>query len=722
MRSDFNPLATFAPEVRTDENGQARVDVTLPDNLTRYRIMVVAVADGDKFGSSEADLTARMPLMVRPSAPRFLNFGDVFEVPVVLQNQTDEPMTVDVLAQAANLTLTDAGSTGDAGQRVTVPANDRVEIRFPAETTNAGTARIRFAATAVDSNGDELADAADVVLPVYTPATTEAFATYGVVDEGAIVQPIATPENVFPQFGGLEITTSSTSLQALTDAVLYLTAYPFECSEQLASRVLGIAALRDVLTSFQAEGLPSPEELNAAVARDVERLEGMQNMDGGFPIWRQGQESIPFYSVHVAHALQEARIKGYEVSDESIARSLSYLRDIEFYYPYWYNRETQHALSSYALFVRQLAGDVDTAKAAQLLDEMPLEDQSLEAVAWLWQVLSGEPGYTAQVEEIRRYVNNSAVETAGAANFITSYGDDNYVMLHSNRRTDGIVLEALINDQPESDLIPKVVNGLLAHQIQGRWNNTQENVFILLALDRYFNTYEAESPDFVARMWLGNTYVGEHEYVGYSTDSHATEVPMAYLVDSSEPEHDLILEKDGDDGRLYYRLGMSYAPDDLDLDPLEMGFVVQRAYEAIDDPDDVVQYADGSWHIRAGANVRVRLTMVADSRRYHVALVDPLPAGLEIVNPDLAVSAAPPQDPGQPEPYSWWWGPWYQHQNLRDHQAEAFTTSLWDGVYEYTYTARATTPGQFIVPPAKAEEMYSPEVFGRSGSDMVVVE
>ncbi len=121
--------------------------------------------------------------------------------------------------------------------------------------------------------------------------------------------------------------------------------------------------------------------------------------------------------------------------------------------------------------------------------------------------------------------------------------------------------------------------------------------------------------------------------------------------------------------------------------------------------------------------MRVRLTMVADSRRYHVALVDPLPAGLEIVNPDLAVSGAPPQDPGQPEPYGWWWwGPWYEHQNLRDERAEAFTSLLWDGVYDYTYIARATTPGHFVVPPAKAEEMYSPEVFGRSGSDGVVVE
>ncbi len=48
-----------------------------------------------------------------------------------------------------------------------------------------------------------------------------------------------------------------------------------------------------------------------------------------------------------------------------------------------------------------------------------------------------------------------------------------------------------------------MVNGLLAHRTKGRWGNTQENVFVLLALDRYFNTYETQTPDFVARIWLG---------------------------------------------------------------------------------------------------------------------------------------------------------------------------------------------------------------------------
>ena len=203
-------------------------------------------------------------------------------------------------------------------------------------------------------------------------------------------------------------------------------------------------------------------------------------------------------------------------------------------------------------------------------------------------------------------------------------------------------------------------------------------------------------------------------------------IPMDFVLNQTAlggGQQDLILGKEGP-GRLYYRLGLRYAPGDLQLDALDMGFVVTRSYEAVDNPDDVYRDSEGRWHIKAGARVRIKLTMVADNRRYHVALVDPLPAGLEIVNPALAVSGSVPQDPNDTTVrYGWWWwGPWYEHQNMRDQRAEAFASLLWDGVYQYSYIARATTPGTFIVPPAKAEEMYSPEVFGRSASDWVIVE
>ena len=113
---------------------------------------------------------------------------------------------------------------------------------------------------------------------------------------------------------------------------------------------------------------------------------------------------------------------------------------------------------------------------------------------------------------------------------------------------------------------------------------------------------------------------------------------------ATHDKQDLTIQKDGA-GRLYYRIGMKYAPADLKLEPADYGFVVERTYEAIDDPKDVTRDADGTWHIKAGARVRVKLTMVNENRRYHVALVDPMPAGLEPMNPALAVTGPIPKDP-----------------------------------------------------------------------------
>jgi uncharacterized protein YfaS (alpha-2-macroglobulin family) len=243
-----------------------------------------------------------------------------------------------------------------------------------------------------------------------------------------------------------------------------------------------------------------------------------------------------------------------------------------------------------------------------------------------------------------------------------------------------------------------------------------------VALDRYFQVYEKTPPDFVARVWLGNDYAGDHAFHGRTTETHAIRIAMADV--ATHDRSALTIQKDGA-GRLYYRIGMTYAPASLQLAAADDGFVVERRYEAVDDPKDVTRAADGVWHVKAGARVRVRLTMVNENRRYHVALVDPLPAGFETMNPALATTGPIPQDPSEQRArgaYWWWYGPWYEHQNLRDERVEAFASLLWEGVHKYDYVARATTPGRFVVPPPRAEEMYMPETFGRGASDRVVVE
>jgi len=85
-----------------------------------------------------------------------------------------------------------------------------------------------------------------------------------------------------------------------------------------------------------------------------------------------------------------------------------------------------------------------------------------------------------------------------------------------------------------------------------------------------------------------------------------------------------------------------------------------------------------------------------------------------------------PDDPSVTDPpgfETWfpWYPTWFDHQNQRDDRAEAFATYLGAGTYDYSYVATATTPGTFVTPPVRAEEIYAPETFGRGATDRVVI-
>ncbi len=712
VRSNFNPLAAFVPRLTTDAAGKAQAQFKLPDSLTRYRIFAVSSLGERSFGVGESAVTARLPLMARPQAPRFLNYGDRFHLPIVLQNQTTEAMTVDLIARADNAQL-----IGPRGVRVTVPPADRIETRFTVTTESAGTAK--FQVGAVGTRGS---DAATVELPVWTPATTEAFATYGEIDQGSIAQVVQVPKNVVREFGALEVTTSSTALQGLTDAVLYLQRYPFECNEQIASRMISIAALEPVLEAFEAGGLPPKSELKKSMARDVERLAARQHYSGGWDYWRRDRPPSPFVSIHVTHALLRAKDRRFHVDKQLLAGGLRFLANIRNHIPHIWHPEARRTVEAYALYVRHRAGQGDPTRARALLKEDGgVKARTLDALGWLLPILSKDAAAQNDVVEIRRHLDNRITETAGRAHWATSFDDSRHVTLGSSRRTDGILLEATIDDRLEFDALPKLARGLLGHRKRGHWGSTQENVFVLLGLSRYFEAFEKVTPNFIARAWLGDRLALDHAFKGRSTDRQHTEIPLS-LLGGPGARSQIVMNKDGD-GRLYYRMGMQYAPADLRPPPAEHGFSVSRSYEAADKAASVRKDKDGTWRVRAGSLVRIRVSMVAPARRYHVALVDWMPAGFEPLNPALATSESVPQDQKKDPKVPWWWSrAWYEHQNLRDERAEAFASIVYGGTYEYTYVARATTPGTFVVPPPKAEEMYEPETFGRGAGDRVIVQ
>src|SRR6185436_6307531 len=102
------------------------------------------------------------------------------------------------------------------------------------------------------------------------------------------------------------------------------------------------------------------------------------------------------------------------------------------------------------------------------------------------------------------------------------------------------------------------------------------------------------------------------------------------------------------------------------------------------------------------------------------------PAGLEAVESWFATTAASlktgqEQLEAQGDWRSWLMRGGFDHVERHDDRVLLFATRLDEGRHEFSYIVRATTAGTFRTAPARAEEMYEPEVFGRTATSVIEV-
>ncbi len=721
LREVFATTAYFNAEVLTDAEGNATVEIPMPENLTTFRVMAVAVdpAAADRFGHADTTVRVRKPLMLRPSLPRFANLGDRFEASVMVDNQTGGDQAIMVGTRGTNVSF-----PAETQKMVEIPAGESREVRFDMAVEAVGTMRLQFAAL---SNGGR--DATELSLPVHYPATAEAFADYGMIDTST-QRSIAPPADALRAFGGLELSFSSTALSGLEDAVDYLVTYPYECAEQTASRVLPIFALSDILDQFPVAGLRDKLRRDKLAEQGLKRLLDKQNYDGGFGYWTRG-ESWPYLTNWVTLALLEGKRAGFKVDDKALDKALHYVENFvtHGHRTRWgvYYDWTSRAVGLWLLSGRKRGAALFDRVWAHRKD-MPLYARALLMAA------AHRYGRTAARDTVLQELRDGVIESPRAVHFAEgnseAEADGLRVLMHSSVQTDAIALMALLEVSPADPMLPKVMAGIMSGRDPrqgGRWGTTHANAWALLAADRYFETVEADEPDYTARVWLDEQFAGEHAFKGRSMRSVEQRVPMSAL--QGEAERSLVLQKEGA-GKLYYRMGLRYAPEDLKLPAQSQGFLVYREYEALPEGDGepdtsaVQKLPDGGYQVKAGTNVKVTLTVVARDRANYVVIDDALPAGFEGQNPRFLTSVAARSEATRTRgTTSGWWWPWWRfdHTDLRDDRMLLFADRMPAGVYTYSYTARATTIGTFHLPPIKAEAMYEPERFGHSASATVRV-
>jgi uncharacterized protein YfaS (alpha-2-macroglobulin family) len=250
----------------------------------------------------------------------------------------------------------------------------------------------------------------------------------------------------------------------------------------------------------------------------------------------------------------------------------------------------------------------------------------------------------------------------------------------------------------------------------------------MAALVRYYQAYEAEVPDFTAVVTLENEALIREAFKGRSTAAVSRDVPMPRLAERRDGgrEQALTFEKQGA-GTLFYSARLRYAVDRLFQTGFDQGFTIHRSYAPYVEKGDP---GAPTTTFRAGDLVQVTLKLKLAKERRYVAVTDPLPAGFEPIESWFATTArdlARAQDnQGEPpDERSWWWWEergWFDHVERHDDRVLLFATRLGEGEHVFSYIARATTAGTYRTAPAHAEEMYEPEVFGRTATAVIEVE
>ena len=266
----------------------------------------------------------------------------------------------------------------------------------------------------------------------------------------------------------------------------------------------------------------------------------------------------------------------------------------------------------------------------------------------------------------------------------------------SDIRDTGLVLEALMSTERDFPVADKVVTWLLEARTSGTWRTTANNAAALGALVAYSKRMEGADPSFTVNVKLDGKELGEESFSAKAAQTVLTSA----LKPGTQPE--AVLTKNGD-GRLYYTLSVGYQ--DTEPSPAkDEGFTVLRSVVDLED-NPVGTFVGGKIY-------KVKLSVIAPAVRRYVVLRDPVPAGLSVVKTDFATESSALTDllsrGSQPS-----WQTFHRFEDYSD-RVLLFADALAPGEHTYEYLVRAQTPGKYLYPAAQAEEMYHPELFGRT--------
>ncbi|MDY7080043.1 MAG: Ig-like domain-containing protein [Chloroflexota bacterium] len=727
LREEFEDTAFWDGAIVTDLAGRATVEVELPDNLTTWVFRGVGITADTEVGEETVDLLVTKPLLVRPVTPRFFVVGDRVQLAALVSNNTDKALDVEITLHAEGVQISES-----AAQQVSVSSGGEVKVTWWVKVEDVEVVDVAMSAVAgeySDAARPRLTTGPDGTLLVHRYTAPEIVGTGGqLVGEDVRTEVVALPPKYDDRQGELSIRLDPSLAAGMTDGLDYLEHFPYECTEQTVSRFLPNVLTYQALQELEIRDQRLERKLPDLVEQGLGKLYLQQHGDGGWGWWYEG-ESNPYLTAYVVFALIEAREAGFEVRADVVGRGLDYLentlvsaREIQSY------REANR--QAFLLYVMAEAGQ--TRRVSEYTGDLYDRREKLSHYgrAFLALTLALVDENDSRISTLLSDLQNAAILSATGAHW--EEADYDWWAMNTDTRSTAIILDALVRLSPSSSqgegggLIPNVVRWLMVARRDGIWETTQETAWALIAFtDWMVVTGELEGAyDYELRL-------NDDVLVEGSVTPDTVGEPVQLRVDVAEMlagvGNRLAIGRGPGEGRLYYTAHLEvYLPVE-EIEPLDRGIIVSRRYT---DPacSEGVKCPEVN-EAAVGDVVQVRLTVIAPHDLYYVVVEDPLPAGAEAIDTSLATTSELVQEPGlyrETEDdlwygfYRWWWR-WYSRSEMRDDKVVLFADYLPAGTYEYTYSFRATQPGEYRVIPTAANEFYFPEVFGRGDGRLFTV-
>lgn len=706
-RGDFRYTAFYRAKISVT-NGRAKIQFTLPDNLTSFKMMASAYTPDSRFGYGEESISVKKNLMILPTMPRFVRNFDRFSGGAMFFNYTGKTQNLKITATASRqLTIAGAASNNTIVTNVRIPDNGSKEVlfNFSSDRFEVSQATYTFTASAgADSDGVK------ETIPVLNPQIPEVTAL-SEKTTGKAEHTLAISEHVKREQSSLDFTLSQSAFSDLEGSVDYLIDYPYGCLEQKLSKILPLILGEDVIVNYRLLKKYNRNDLKKIVQKVLNEIPQFKG-GSSFRYWNNDWEPNAYLTVYTAFVLTMAKKAGYNIDGSTFDQALRWTVDYSagrgnfHVFESAYYREL---VRSYALYVAALNGSFNEGSLRAGYENLKTRFKDLvPAQSYILKAASYYPDFSGKADMIQSIAATLFSRTRTEANklYFTSYNDWGWFYF-DNEITTAVALQSLLEAKVNFPESFKAVYYLLKARKAGVWSTTHANAMVFWALNTYLNLYEKEEPDMKARVSVNQQEIISAMFASREEKPTNARYPLANIPGTSAR---VTFEREGK-GTLYYTMRFRYI---LDNPPLERdaGFSVSKAYFDYDSGEPVSnnQFIRGNRYI-------VKLRIYTPKERFFVVTDDPLPAGFEPVITDFATESDEKRADQSDDGY---YGFNYR-ENYRD-RVVFMAKVLRAGEHKLQYVVRATTVGTFHYPMLKTEEMYDPEVFGtRYQPDILVV-